>query len=200
MKYTVSKRLFDLCGTLPGVLIISPLLLLAALLIWLDDRGPIFFRQERVGYQGKPFRMWKLRSMVVGAEQHGKQLTVGRDPRITRVGYWLRKMKLDELPQLFNVLAGEMSLVGPRPEVRRYVDRYTPEQRRVLEVMPGITDLASIKYCDENELLARAEDPSAPISRRSCPKRYRINLAYAASASVIKDALVIWQTFRRLLG
>lgn len=193
-----TKRFFDLCLTLLGLLIIWPLLLLAALAVKFDDWGPIFFRQERVGYLGHPFKMWKFRTMVVNAERMGRSITVGRDPRITRVGHWLRKCKLDELPQLFNVLAGEMSLVGPRPEVPRYVALYTAEQRKVLDVFPGITDPASIQYRDENALLAQATDPDFTYEHEIMPAKIHLNLQYAEKGSLLKDAAIILQTLSKL--
>jgi len=195
-----SKRLFDLFWTILGLLVLWPLFLLVALLIKLDDGGPVFFRQERVGYKGRLFRIWKFRTMVVDAEKIGKPLTVGRDPRITRVGYWLRKFKLDELPQLFNVLAGEMSLVGPRPEVPKYVALYTPGQRRVLDLVPGITDPASIKYRDESEILARSPDPERTYVEEIMPEKIRLNLEYAERATVWSDFIVILCTLLRVFG
>ena len=192
------KRIFDLlCGTL-GLLVLSPLWLWVALLIWLDDRGGVLFAQERVGYKGRPFRMLKFRSMVFDAEKLGKQLTVGRDPRITKVGHFLRKSKLDELPQLINVLRGEMSLVGPRPEVPHYVALYTPAQRHVLEVLPGITDPASIRYRDENDLLAKAENPEKMYIEEIMPDKIQLNLDYAARANVLTDIGVIIKTLQRV--
>jgi lipopolysaccharide/colanic/teichoic acid biosynthesis glycosyltransferase len=196
---TPGKRLFDLCWTVFGLVLLAPWFLLFALLVWLDDHGPVFFRQERIGQEGKPFRMWKFRTMVVNAEALGKQITVGRDPRITRVGALLRKSKMDELPQLFNVLAGEMSLVGPRPEVPRYVREYTPEQRRVLALMPGITDPASIKYRDESEVLDAAPDPERTYLDEVMPEKIRLNLDYAAHATVWSDFGVILQTLARIV-
>ncbi|HEX2203616.1 MAG TPA: sugar transferase, partial [Longimicrobium sp.] len=172
----------------------APALLVLGGLVWLDDRGPVFFRQERVGKDGKPFRMWKFRTMRVDAEKVGPQLTVGADPRITRVGRWLRKTKVDELPQLLNVLSGEMSLVGPRPEVPRYVAMYTPEQRRVLSLMPGITDPASIRYRDESAVLAEADDPERTYVEEVMPEKIRLNLDYAARSSVLSDTAVILKT------
>ncbi|RIH84451.1 sugar transferase [Calidithermus roseus] len=193
-----AKRLFDLAAATLGIILLLPLFLLLALLIKLDDWGPVFFRQERVGYRGKPFRIWKFRSMVVNAPKLGGVLTVGRDPRITRVGYWLRKFKLDELPQLFNVFLGEMSFVGPRPEVAKYVALYTPDQRRVLELVPGITDLASIKYRNESEVLAKSPDPERTYIEEVMPEKIRINLEYACQASIGSDLMVILQTLVRL--
>lgn len=188
------KRAFDLFWTIPGLLLLSPLFLLIALWIKLDDGGPVFFRQERIGHHGKPFRMWKFRTMVRDAEKQGRQITVGRDPRITRAGHALRKYKLDELPQLLNVLAGKMSLVGPRPEVPRYVALYTPEQRAVLDFVPGITDLASIAYRNENRLLGAAADPERLYIETIMPAKLHINLEYARRATVWQDFCVTVQT------
>jgi len=192
------KRAFDFCLACFGLLIIWPVLLVVALLIVLDDRGPVFFRQLRVGRFGKPFRMWKFRTMVVDAEKIGAQITVGRDPRITRIGEKLRKTKVDELPQLFNVVTGEMSFVGPRPEVPRYVELYTEEQRTVLDLMPGITDPASLRYRDENDVLAQAADPERLYREDIMPEKIRLNLDYAADAGLGRDIGVILQTIRRM--
>jgi lipopolysaccharide/colanic/teichoic acid biosynthesis glycosyltransferase len=157
----VIKRLFDIFCSSIGLIILSPILLLLALLIKLESKGPVFFLQTRVGLNNTDFKLFKFRSMFMDAEKRG-QLTVGmRDPRITRMGYYLRKFKLDELPQLLNVIKGDMSLVGPRPEVRKYVNLYNTKQMQVLTVRPGITDYASIKFINENELLAQANDPEA---------------------------------------
>jgi lipopolysaccharide/colanic/teichoic acid biosynthesis glycosyltransferase len=196
----LGKRLFDLFWTLPGLAVLWPLFLLIALLIKLDDRGPVFFRQQRVGYKAKPFRMYKFRSMILNAEQRGAPLTIGqRDPRITPIGYWLRRFKLDELPQLFNVLTGEMSLVGPRPELPRYVALYTSEQYQVLELVPGITDPVSIEYRNENELLAAVPDPERTYIQEIMPEKIRLNLAYAQQATLWTDLLVILRTLLHAL-
>lgn len=195
---TLSKRAFDLFWAVLGMLFLWPLFLVIALLIKLEDGGPVFFRQERVGYLGKLFQIWKFRTMVVNAERFGGQLTVGEDRRITRVGHWLRDLKLDEFPQLFNVLRGEMSFVGPRPEVLKYVEIYTTEQRRVLELVPGITDMASIKYRRESELLAQATDPERVYITRIMPDKIALNLAYAAQANVWRDLMVILKTLGSL--
>lgn len=197
---SAGKRLFDLCCTVCGLLLIWPLLLLIALLVKCDDGGPVFFRQQRIGRHGKPFRMWKYRTMVVNAEALGLQITVGRDPRITRFGHLLRATKLDELPQLFNVLVGEMSLVGPRPEVARYVGMYTEAQRPVLELMPGITDPASIQYRHESELLAQADDPDRTYIDVIMPEKVRLNLEYAQQATPLHDFLIILHTLKRLFS
>jgi len=190
-----SKRAFDLFWTVPGLILLSPLLLSVAAAIKLSDRGPAFFRQERVGQSGRPFRIWKFRTMVVNAERIGKPLTVGdRDPRLTPLGYWLRRYKLDELPQLLNIVRGEMSLVGPRPEVPRYVALYNQEQQAVLALKPGITDPASIKYRNESAILAHCEDPEETYLHQIMPDKIRINLAYAQQATRWSDLQVILAT------
>ncbi len=195
-----TKRLFDLCLTIPGLLVLWPAFLVIAVLIKLDDGGAVFFRQVRVGRGGRAFRVWKFRTMIARAEQCGGPLTVGDDPRVTRVGRWLRHSKLDELPQLFNVLAGQMSLVGPRPEVPHYVALYTPDQRRVLDLVPGITDPASIAYRDESALLAQAPDWERQYVEVIMPEKIRLNLAYAARATGWKDFLVVVVTLLSLVS
>lgn len=188
------KRAFDVAAAGAGLVVLTPLLALIALAVRLDDGGPVFFRQERVGRGGKPFRMLKFRTMRVDAERVGPQLTVGRDPRVTRVGGLLRKLKLDELPQLLHVVRGEMSLVGPRPEVPRYTALYTEQQRRVLELVPGITDPASIRYRNESEELAASEEPERTYVEMIVPEKIRMNLEYAARATVLSDIGVILRT------
>ena len=158
MTHPVAKRCFDITFSGLGLLALSPLLLVISVLVKVSDCGPAFYRQQRVGRGGVPFRIWKFRTMVVNAEKLGLSVTKDGDPRITRMGRLLRKTKLDELPQLWNVLVGEMSFVGPRPEVQRYVDRYSAEQRQILELKPGITDLATLEFRNEEELLATASD------------------------------------------
>jgi lipopolysaccharide/colanic/teichoic acid biosynthesis glycosyltransferase len=153
-----------------------------------------------VGRRGKPFRIWKFRTMVVDAAVLGPPLTVGEDPRITPIGRWLRKLKLDELPQLFNVLVGEMSLVGPRPEVPKYVALYSPEQRRVLDCRPGITDPASLAYFNENELLAGAAEPQAVYIAQIMPAKLQINAEYAARATLASDLMIILRTLLWIAG
>ncbi|HJV48219.1 MAG TPA: sugar transferase [Geothrix sp.] len=190
----MAKRAFDLFWSILGLAVLLPLLALVALAVKAEDGGSIFFRQVRIGRGGVPFRIWKFRTMVVDAERQGRSITVGRDPRITRIGHFLRGTKLDEIPQLLNVLVGEMSFVGPRPEVPRYVELYSEPQRAILGLRPGITDLASIKYRNESELLAQAADPDATYVDRIMPDKLRINLAYAAQASVATDFLVILAT------
>lgn len=195
---TRTKRVMDVCGSLVGLVVLVPLFVLVSVAIAVEGRrgggGPVFFGQERVGFGGERFRMWKFRTMVVGAEQQGAQVTVGADPRITAVGRWLRRLKIDELPQLLNVLLGEMSLVGPRPEVSRYVALYTTEQRSVLRLVPGITDPASIRYRDEGTELARAADPERFYIDEIMPEKIRLNLDYAALATPWSDTMVVLST------
>lgn len=169
------------------------------MLIKAEDGGPVFFRQERVGLGGRRFRIWKFRSMVTDAEGLGTQLTTARDTRITRVGAWLRRRKLDELPQLLNVLAGEMSIVGPRPEVPKYVDLYTEDQRRVLALKPGITDVASIAFADESALLGCVPEPEGYYLQCIVPAKIRLNLQYAEHASPLRDLSVIIDTITHVV-
>lgn len=198
------KRLFDLICTIPGLVILTPFLIIIAIWVRLDSQGPILYRQERVGLNGRPFRIFKFRTMVVDADKIGRAITVGEDPRITRSGRFLRKYKLDELPQLVNVVRGEMSLVGPRPEVQKYVIMYSDEQKAVLKLVPGITDPASIKYSNESELIAAMSegngeklDPEEVYIREIMPDKIRINLEYAAKSNIINDFRII---IRTLLG
>ena len=195
---TRAKRTFDLVGAGLGVVLLAPLLALLALLVKAEDGGPVLFKQERVGYQGRRFRIWKFRTMVPDAETRGLPLTVERDPRLTRIGAWMRRLKLDELPQLFNVLVGDMSLVGPRPDVPRYVALYRAPERRVLELVPGMTDEGSIRYLGESTLLAASPDPEPHYLEVIAPEKIRLSLAYAARATVWSDLRVILKTLRHL--
>ena len=189
------KRLFDILVSGIGLICLSPLLLIVAIWIKLDSPGPVFYRQVRVGRYNKDFRIFKFRSMRIGSDK-GSLVTIGgRDPRITRSGYFIRKFKIDELPQLINVLIGDMSLVGPRPEVRHYVNYWTPEQMHVLDVRPGITDPASIKYRNENELLAQAEDPEKYYIEVIMQEKIKLYLEYAEKSSFWYDIKLIIQTF-----
>ncbi len=197
---TFGRRAVDIVLALLGLLILFPFLFLFSLLIWLEDGRPILFIQERVGRGGKKFPMFKLRTMRVNSGAKGLQITVGQDPRITRVGYWLRKTKFDEFPQLLNVLRGEMTFVGPRPEVERYVNQYTPDQRRVLDLVPGITDPASLKYYNESELLGVQEDPERHYVEVIMPDKIRINLDYQNSRSMGADLSFIVATLSRVFG
>lgn len=187
-------RLFDLLSAAFGLAFLSPLFLLVALAIKLDDRGPVFYRQERIGRWGRAFFILKFRTMSTGADRSGPLLTVGGDARVTRVGRRLRRWKLDELPQLVNVLRGEMGLVGPRPEVPRYVALYTEEQARVLSLRPGVTDPASIAYRNENEILSAVGSPEAFYIENILPNKVRINLEYAAGATLGSNLQVILAT------
>jgi len=195
---TRAKRTFDLVGAGLGAVLLAPLLALLALLVKAEGGGPVLFKQERVGYQGRRFRIWKFRTMVPDAETRGLPLTVGRDPRMTRIGAWMRRLKLDELPQLFNVLFGDMSLVGPRPDVPRYVALYRAPERRVLELVPGMTDEASIRYMGESTLLAASPDPERYYLEEIAPEKIRLSLEYAARATVWTDLRVILATLRHL--
>lgn len=183
-----------------GLLVLSPLFLVLAVWIKCDSSGPVFYRQVRVGRNNRDFRLYKFRSMRVGSDKKGLITIGGHDPRVTRSGYYIRRYKLDELPQLINVFAGNMSLVGPRPEVRKYVDLYTPEQMHVLDVRPGITDLASIRYRNENELLEQADDPDRYYVDVVMQDKLRINLEYVADHSFLKDIKLIGMTFRAIVS
>ena len=194
MAFHVAKRCFDLFFSTLGLIVLAPLFVLLALCVKASDGGPVFFRQHRVGRHGKLFWIWKFRSMVIDAERKGLKVTRGNDPRITPIGRWLRKMKLDELPQLWNVWIGNMSFVGPRPEVPRYVDLYTAEQRQILNLRPGITDLATLKFRNEEELLRQAEDVEAFYVEQCVPRKIELNLLYAQRANVWQDTWIILQT------
>jgi len=197
----MSKRLFDVVGAGLALVLFSPLLLLLALVIRLDSPGPVFFRQERVGRHGVLFRIHKFRTMVADAPARGLALTVGADPRITRCGAWLRRTRLDELPQLIDVLRGAMSLVGPRPEVPRYVQHYPSGLReRALAVRPGITDPSSLEFIDEASLLANAADPEREYIERILPRKLQCAADYADRASLWTDLRVLWRTLRVLVG
>ena len=194
------KRALDMIVAIPAAALLSPLFIAIAVWIRLDSRGPVFFRQERVGQFGRIFRMFKFRTMVVGAEKQGAMITISADRRITRSGRLLRKYKLDELPQLLNVIQGQMSLVGPRPEVLRYVECYTPDQRRILMLKPGITSPASIAFRNESELLGQQEDPEEYYRVELAPAKIREDLNYARSATVFSDCLMIAKTFFRIFS
>lgn len=189
------KRLFDIIASGLGLIVLSPLFLILAIWIKWDSKGPVFYRQVRVGRNNKDFRIFKFRSMRVGSDK-GSLVTIGgRDPRVTKSGYWIRKFKLDELPQLINVFMGDMSLVGPRPEVRHYVDYWTPEQMHVLDVRPGITDPASIKFRNENELMEQAEDPEKYYIEVIMQEKIKLYLEYVEKHSFLYDIGLIFQTF-----
>ena len=189
------KRLFDIVASGLGLILLSPLFLILAIWIKMDSRGPVFYRQVRVGKDNKDFRIFKFRSMRVGSDK-GSLVTIGgHDPRVTRSGYFIRKFKFDELPQLINVFVGDMSLVGPRPEVRHYVDYWTPEQKHVLDVRPGITDPASIKFRNENELMEKAEDPEKYYIEFIMQEKLKLYLEYVNNHSFLGDIGLIFKTF-----
>ena len=190
------KRIFDVVASGLGLIVLSPLFLVLAIWIKLDSKGPVFYRQLRVGRGNKDFRIFKFRSMRVGADK-GSLVTIGgHDPRVTRSGYFIRKFKFDELPQLINVFIGDMSLVGPRPEVRHYVEYWTPEQMHVLDVRPGITDPASIKYRNENELMEKAEDPEKFYIGVIMQEKIKLYLEYVKNNSFLYDIGLIFKTFK----
>ena len=193
------KRAFDVIMSGLGLIVLSPLFLVLAVWIKADSKGPVFYRQTRVGRWNRNFRLFKFRSMRPDSDKLGLITVGGHDPRVTRSGYYIRKYKLDEFPQLINVFRGEMSLVGPRPEVRKYVDMYTPEQRRVLDVRPGITSLASIRYRNENEILAQAEDPDQCYIEKIMPEKIAIDMEYVDKANLATDIRLIFSTFKEII-
>lgn len=194
------KRLFDIFISLIGLICLLPFLLLIMILISIDSRGGVFYLQTRVGINNKDFRLFKFRTMHVNADKKGLLTVGGRDSRITRIGYYLRKYKLDELPQLLNVFFGTMSLVGPRPEVRKYVDLYTIEQAKILEVKPGITDYASLEYFDENELLAKSQEPEKTYVEEIMPAKLKLNAKYIEELGLLTDIRIILKTLKRIIG
>ena len=192
-------RFCNIVFSLIGLLLLSPLFLIVALWIIIDDPGPVFYRQQRVGKDGKDFYLLKFRSMRMGADKMSL-ITIGdRDSRVTRAGYYIRKYKLDELPQLWNVLVGDMSLVGPRPEVRKYVNTYTPEQWLVLSVRPGITDYASIEYIDENRLLAQSDNPDKTYIEEIIPAKIALNMRYINHQTLGEYFKIIFLTFYSII-
>jgi lipopolysaccharide/colanic/teichoic acid biosynthesis glycosyltransferase len=196
----VSKRAFDVIAALLGLIILSPVLLLVALLIKLDSTGPVFFRQERMGKGFRPFYIYKFRTMVYDAPNRGGPITFGADPRITRLGRVLRKFKIDELPQLINVLRGEMSFVGPRPEVRPYVELFREDYEVILKIVPGITDLASLKFRDEAEILGRFANPEVAYVKHILPEKIKLAKDYVRQSSLLFDIALILKTLLKLLS
>ncbi|MFI5149653.1 MAG: sugar transferase [Bacteroidia bacterium] len=192
------KRCFDFIVAFFALLFLLPVFLAVAIWIILDSKGSVFYFQQRVGQHGTDFTLFKFRTMRNGSDSKGLLTIGGRDPRITRSGYFLRKFKLDELPQLLNVLIGNMSLVGPRPEVRKYTSLYSPEQLQVLSVKPGITDYASIEYANENELLASADDPEAFYIQEVMPAKLKMNMDYIKERGFWTDMKVIYLTVRKI--
>lgn len=190
----VIKRIFDIMSSFCGLVILSPILIIVAIFIKLDSNGPVFFKQKRVGKNKEIFEIYKFRTMVTDAEKLGRQITVGNDSRVTDVGKFIRKCKLDELPQLINVLKGEMSLVGPRPEVTRYVDLYDEYQKQILLVKPGITDYASIEFRNENEILGQSKNPDKTYIEDIMPAKIEFNMRYIRNISLIEDIKLILAT------
>ena len=193
------KRIFDFLVSLLGIIILSPIFVIVSIAIKLDSRGNILFLQKRVGRYGEEFNIYKFRTMVTDAEKLGKQITIGKDNRITKVGAFLRKFKIDELPQLFNVLKGDMSLVGPRPEVPKYVSLYTEEQKKVLNVRPGITDIASLRYKDENDILGKVDNPEEYYINVIMKDKLNLNLEYIEKSNIIFDIYLIIKTILKCL-
>jgi lipopolysaccharide/colanic/teichoic acid biosynthesis glycosyltransferase len=195
----VLKRIFDILLSALGLLLLMPIFILVIIWVKFDSRGPAFYKQVRVGQYGRDFKLLKFRSMRMGSDKSGLLTIGGRDPRVTRSGYFIRKYKIDELPQLINVLIGEMSLVGPRPEVRKYVDLYSAEQQKVLLVKPGLTDLASLEYFNENELLAQSTDPERTYIDSVMPDKLKLNLKYIDQAGLKADVKIILRTIYRVV-
>ena len=192
------KRIFDITLSLFGLIILLPFMLIIAILIKIDSKGPVFFKQIRVTKNGKEFKIFKYRTMRVGSDKYS-QITVGKDGRITKLGSFLRKYKLDEIPQLINVLIGDMSLVGPRPEVPKYVALYTDEQKEILKVRAGITDYASIEFSDENDLLASEEDPEKAYIEKVMSRKIELNKKYLSEISILTDIKIILLTIKKIL-
>ena len=193
------KRLFDIVASFTGIVFLSPILLLICAFQVISSGFPIFYLQTRVGKNNMDFRLFKFRTMIIQSDKLGLLTVGGRDPRVTKLGYYLRKYKIDELPQLFNVLFGTMSLVGPRPEVRKYVDLYNKEQLQVLNVKPGITDYASLQFINENDLLAQSSNPEKTYIEEIMPKKLELNLKYIKDNSLAVDLSIILKTIQKII-
>ncbi len=194
------KRLFDIFFSLIGLIVLLPFFLFISILIIIDSKGGVFYKQVRVGKDEIDFKLFKFRSMRTDSDKKGLLTVGGRDSRITRMGYYIRKYKIDELPQLINVFLGDMSLVGPRPEVRRYTDLYNDEQKKVLSVKPGITDYASIEYSNENEILGKADDPERVYIDEIMPAKLKLNLRYIQEQGLLTDVKIIIKTILKILS
>lgn len=195
----VIKRIMDIVLSIFGIIVMAIPMIIISIAIKLNSKGPVLFRQVRVGKDGELFKINKFRTMITDAEKKGMQITVGKDNRITSVGHILRKTKLDEFPQLFNVLFGEMSFVGPRPEVPKYVDLYDDYQKNVLKVKPGITDLASIEYRDESSILGQSSDPEKSYVEEVLPEKLKLNMKYIKNMTVFYDLKLIFKTLHRIV-
>ncbi|MFK8038851.1 MAG: sugar transferase [Crocinitomicaceae bacterium] len=196
--YAIVKRFFDIISSITVLLVVSPFLLIISVLIILDSKGGVLYKQERIGKNLKPFYLLKFRSMKQESVKSSK-ITIGNDPRITKIGTFIRKYKIDELPQLINILKGEMSVVGPRPEVKEYVDLYSEEQLKVLLVKPGLTDFASIKYFREQDLLGNSDNPHQLYIEEIMPQKLELNLKYISKMGFRTDVLVIFKTLAKIL-
>lgn len=194
------KRGFDVVSSLIGIILLLPVLIIVWICIQLESSGGGFYRQVRVGKNGIDFRLWKFRTMQTGADKKGLLTIGGRDSRVTRIGFYLRKYKIDELPQLINVLIGDMSIVGPRPEVRKYVEFYSQDQRKVLSMKPGITDYASIEYSYENELLAQSENPEKTYIEEVLPAKLELNQKYLNEQGFLTDLRIIFHTIKKIVS
>lgn len=194
------KRFFDIIASLTGIIILTPFFILIFLAVVIGSGFPVLYRQNRVGKDGEDFKVFKFRTMFMDSDKKGLLTVGGHDKRITSVGYFLRRYKLDELPQLFNVLSGNMSLVGPRPEVRKFVEMYNEEQKKVLSVRPGITDYASLEYINENDLLAQSDNPEQTYINEVMPAKLKLNLKYIKEAGLATDIKVIFKTIRKISG
>ena len=193
------KRLFDIIASLIGIILLLPFFIAICIVMIVSCGFPLFYLQTRVGKNGKDFKLFKFRTMHLDADKKGLLTVGGRDPRVTSIGYYLRKYKLDELPQLFNVLFGTMSLVGPRPEVRKYVDLYTKEQQQVLSVKPGITDFASLEYINENDLLAKSDNPEKTYIEEIMPAKLALNMKYIQQQGILVDFKIILNTIFKII-
>lgn len=198
--FKMLKRLFDIIFSLFGLILVFPFLLIIGILIKMGSKGSVFYLQERIGKNGKPFKIFKFRTMQVGSDKKGL-LSLGKhDMRITKIGHFLRKYKLDELPQLINVFIGNMSFVGPRPEVKKYVDLYTKSQREILQVKPGITDVASLEYFEEEQVLGSSDNPEKTYVEDIMPHKIRLNKKYLSDVSLFSDIKIIFRTILKLFG
>ncbi len=197
--YNIIKRIFDFFAALLGLIILLPLFLIIGLWIILDSKGGMFYKQKRIGKNGKEFGLYKFRSMRPNSDKQG-QITIGNDNRITKVGRFIRKYKIDELPQLINILKGEMSVVGPRPEVKKYVDLYTDEQKKVLTVKPGLSDYASIEYFDEQTILGKADNPDKEYIEVVMPAKLKLNLKYIKDKNLSTDFKIIFKTIGKIFN
>jgi len=193
------KRTFDIISSMCVLILLSPVLLAISIIILFDSKGPVFYIQERIGMNGNGFNLFKYRTMYINSDKQGLLTVGGKDNRVTKIGYYLRKYKIDEIPQLFNVLLGQMSIVGPRPEVRKYVDMYTFDQKKVLSVRPGLTDFASLKFINENELLEQASNPEQYYIKEIMPIKLALNIKYINSISARTDFKIIFLTLLKII-